>query len=205
MTSEVATAIAVIQTKYEGKMLSLCKIIKKPLLLKNSPSATLLPDFDPCAKASTPSNTFPKLTERWNQDKLGYFDPYLNKTHGDREIVFIKKHVYYRNVVFFVQRLQNLVTFKETALVKASFATFFCNSILECYISKFSNFDCDALNNNPSVKSWISTLSNCFKVPTSIDFGLLIDKIYSLNDARSWRLPTQYVQVNHTSQHRLQY
>ena len=51
------------------------------------------------------------------------------------------------------------------------------------------------LNNDPGLKSWISTLSNHFKVPTSVALGLLTDETYLLDDARGRRSLTQYVQA----------
>ena len=95
--------------------------------------------------------------------------------------------------MLFVQRLQNLVTFKGAALVKANIATFLQSSALEWYTSELSDFDRDALNNDSGVKSWINTLFYRFKVPTSVAFGLLIDETYSLNDARTQQPSAQYV------------
>ena len=103
--------------------------------------------------------------------------------------------MYYRNVVLFVQRLQSLVTFRGAALMKANIATSLRGSALEWYTSELSDFDCDALNNDLGVKSWINTLSHRFKIPTSVALGLLTDETYSLNDARARRPPAQYVRA----------
>lgn len=105
----------------------------------------------------------------------------------------VRKDVYYRNVVFFVQRFQSLVTFRETALVKANIVISFQDSALKWYTSELSNFNRDAVNNVSGVKSWVNTLSRHFKVPTSEAFGLLIDKTYFLDNARAWQPPAQYV------------
>ena len=93
----------------------------------------------------------------------------------------------------FVQQIQSLVTFRGAGLVKANIATSLLGSALEWYTSKLSDFDCDALNNNPGVKSWINTLSRCFKIPTSVTLSLLTDETYSLNDACAWRSLAQYI------------
>lgn len=45
------------------------------------------------------------------------------------------------------------------------------------------------------MKSWINTLSQRFKVPTSLALGLLIDEIYSLNNAQRRQPPAQYVRT----------
>lgn len=125
VTFAVATTVAAIQTKHESEMFSLCKMIEKSLLLGDSFLTTLPPDFDASAKMSTPPDNPTKTAERWNQADLGYFDLHLDKAYGEGEIVSVGKDVYYRNVVFFVQRLQSLVTFKGASLVKANIATSF--------------------------------------------------------------------------------
>lgn len=126
--------------------------------------------------------------EHWNQADIGYFDPHFdNKGYGAGEVVLVGKDVYYRNVVLFTQRIQNLVTFKGAILVKNNITISLYGSALEWYTSKLSNFDWDALNNDPGVKSWINTLFYRFKVPTSIALGFRTDKTYCLNDARAHR------------------
>lgn len=65
----------------------------------------------------------------------------------------VGKEVDYRNVVLFVQQIQSLVTFQEPGLVKANIATSFHGSALEWYTSELSNFDRDAFNNDPDIKS----------------------------------------------------
>lgn len=183
VASAVATALADIQAKHEGKMFSLREMIEKSMLLKESPSATPPPGLNASSKLFPPADLTSKSTERWNQADLGYFDPHLDSAHGEGEIVSVGKDVYYRNVVLFVQRLQNLVTFRGAGLVKANIATSLQGSALECYTSELSDFDRDALNNNPSVKSWVNTLSYRFKVPTSVALGLFTDETYILDDA----------------------
>ena len=176
-------------------MLALREMIEKSLFLKDSASSTPPPDPNASSKALPPTDLQSRATDRWNQSDLGYFDPHLDKAHGEGEIVSVGKNVYYRNVVLFVQRLQNLVTFKGVALVKANIATSFRGSALEWYTSELSNFDHDALNNDPGMKSWINTLSHHFKVPKNVALGLLTNKTYFFDDARARRLPAQYVRA----------
>ncbi len=171
-------------------------MIEKSLLLRESSSATPPPDPDTSPKSLLASDSLPKAsTERWNQADWGYFDPHLDRAHGEGEIVLVGKDVYYRNVVLFVQRLQSLETFKGAALVKANVATSLRGSALEWYTSELSDFDRDAVNNDPRVKSWINTLSHCFKVLTSVALDLLTDEMYSLEDTHARRPPAQYVRA----------
>ena len=107
--------------------------------------------------------------------------------------MLVGKDVYYKNVVLFVQRLQNLVTFNGAALVKANIATSLQGSAFEWYTSELSDFDCDAFNNDPGVKSWINTFFYRFKVLTNIAFGLVTNETYSHDDVCARQSPAQYV------------
>lgn len=88
------------------------------------------------------------------------------------------KNVYYRNVVLFMERIQNLAIFKGIALVKANIPTSLRASALKWYTFELAKFDYDALNNNLGIKSWINMLSQRFKVPTSMALGLLTVETY---------------------------
>lgn len=95
--------------------------------------------------------------------------------------------------MLFVQRLQSLITFQDTALVKANIAISLQGSVLEWYTSELSNFDRNMLNNDQGVKSWVNTLFHQFIVPTSVALGLLTDEMYSLKDAQARKPPAQYI------------
>ncbi len=159
-------------------------MIEKSLLLRESPSATSSPDPEATSKAYPSADFLPKtIIQRWNQADLDYFDLHFDKVYRENEIIPVRKDMYYRNVVLFIQRFQCLVTFRSTAFVKANITISFRGSALECYTFELSNFDCDALNNDPSMKSWVNTLSHCFKVHTSMALDLLTNETYSLNKA----------------------
>lgn len=106
-------------------MLALREIIKKSLFFKESILSTSLLDPNASDKTFSLANLPSKATKRWNQASLGYFDPYLHKAYGKGKIVLVGKDVFNRNVVFFIKRLQNLVTFKSAFHVKANITTFF--------------------------------------------------------------------------------
>lgn len=66
----------------------------------------------------------PTQVKRWNKANFGYFDSHLDdKAYGTEEVVLVGKDIYYRNVVLFTQRIQNLVTFKGATLVKVNIVT----------------------------------------------------------------------------------
>ena len=45
------------------------------------------------------------------------------------------------------------------------------------------------------MKSYINTFSHDFKIPTHIALGLIMDQIYSLNNAHAWQPLAWYIQV----------
>ncbi len=45
----------------------------------------------------------PNANRKGVQAELTYFDPHLDLSRGEREVVTVGRHVYYRNVVLFVQ------------------------------------------------------------------------------------------------------
>lgn len=78
-------------------------MIKKSLLLKKLSSMTPLLDPDTTPKTHLGVNSLSKtITKRGNQADLGYFDPHLNKAHGEGEIGLVEKDVYYKNIILFI-------------------------------------------------------------------------------------------------------
>ncbi len=138
----------------------------------------------------------PTRRERWNQANLGYFDPHLDdKAHDAGEVVSVGKDVYYRDVVMFTQRIQNLVTFRGATLFKANIATSLRGSALESYTSELNDQERERLYRDSGVDCWINTFSRRFKVPTNVVSGFLTSESYSLHNARQRRPPPQYVRA----------
>lgn len=105
-------------------MLALQEIIEKLLLLRDSFSSISPLNSNAFSKALPLADLQSKAINRWNQSNLDYFDFYLDtKAHSESKVILVKKNIYYRNMVFFVQRIQNLVTFKGATLVKANILT----------------------------------------------------------------------------------
>lgn len=189
MIFTVATTVMFFQAKYNNKMLFLQEMIDKSLFIRESPSITPSPPHGTTPNVYLGNNSLPKtIPERRNQANLGYFNPHLDRAHRESEILLVEKDVYYRNVVLFVQCFQNLVTFQHAAFIKVNITLSLWGFALKWYISKLSNFDCNMLNNNLGVKSWINNLFHYFKLPMSIAFSLLINETYTLDNAQTQRL-----------------
>lgn len=92
-----------------------------------------------------------------------------------------------------MQHFQSLVIFRDPALIKINIAKSLQSSAPEWHTFEFSNIDRNVLKNNLGIKNQVNTLFYYFKIPTSIAFGVLIDKIYSFNNARARQTPAQYI------------
>lgn len=159
-------------------------MIEKSLLLKKFSFATPSPNLEAIFKAYLVTNSLLKIiTERWNQADLSYLNFYFNKAYGKGVIVLVEKDIYYKNVMLFIQHLQSFIIFWDTIFMKANIAIFFQSLALKWYISELSNFNYNILNNNLGMKSWVNTLFHCFKVLTSMVFGLFTNEIFFLNNA----------------------
>lgn len=97
--------------------------------------------------------------ERQNQVNLSYFDAYFNeKTYGPDEKMLVGRDVYYQNVVIFIQRMQNLVTFKGVALVWANIPISLLDYVLKCYTFQLDDQECKILNKDTIIDNWTFTL-----------------------------------------------
>lgn len=154
VTSVITVTINIIQARHKEKMLALREMIKKSLLLRDFSSFTSLSNPNTSSKALPSTNFQSKAINRWNQLDLNNFDPHLNrKVHDESKMVLVGKNIYYRNMLLFMQLIQNLAMFKDIALVKANIPTSLKRSALEWYTFELTEFNHDVLNNNPSIKS----------------------------------------------------
>lgn len=100
--SAVAIAVAIIQTKHKSEMLSLYKMIEKSLFFRDPPLTISLPNLDTSVKYVIPPDNSIKMTKSWNQANLSYFNLYLDNTYREREIVLVRKNIYYKVMVLFI-------------------------------------------------------------------------------------------------------
>ena len=135
-------------------------------------------------------------TERWNSADLGYFDPHLEKSYGEGEIVTVGKDLYYRSVILFVERVRDLATVKGDALVRTNLNTSLRGAALRWYTAELSNLERTGLRNDPrGVEEWCSALLRRFKELPGVALSHLTSEKYTMADARAKREPADYVQA----------
>ncbi len=143
MDSAIQQAISKLNEKQDANYSKLDKKLEALRAMFESFMASI-GSFSPKPKLSQPpllsfhSEPFviqskqPTRGEFWNQADLGYLDRHLDDNADvARKVMSVGKEVYYRNVVLFTQRIQNLVTFRGATLVKANIASWLCGSALE--------------------------------------------------------------------------
>ena len=83
---------------------------------------------------------------------MGYFDLYLDLSHGEEEAVTVWRNVYYRNMILFVQRVRDPVAFKIVDAVKANLTTLFHGAFFEWYTLEVEESDRDDLKKTPGME-----------------------------------------------------
>ena len=72
---------------------------------------------------------------------MSYFDFQFDKFYGEGEIVIVKKNTYFRNVIFFIKRLRDVIFIKGFFMIKINLNITLKNTILLYYIIKLLNFE----------------------------------------------------------------
>ena len=133
-------------------------------------------------------------SERWNPSDLGYFDPHLDKSFGEGEIVTVGKDTYFRNVILFTERIRDVATVKSATLVKTHLNTALRGTALMWYTTELSELEKLGLRAGDDVEQWCKTLTKRFKESTGVALNHLTAEKYSVADARNKREPAGYVQ-----------
>ena len=132
----------------------------------------------------------------WQAADLGYFDPMLDKSYGEGEVVTVGKDVYYRSVILFVERIKDLASVKGATLVRSNVNTCLRGAALTWYTAELSNLERVGLRADENdVKEWCDALTKRFKQPTGVALTQLTSEKYTLHDARTRREPASYVQA----------
>lgn len=149
----------------------------------------------PSGQAADPGISTGSDNGKWNATEIGYFDPHLDKSYGDGEIVTVGKDVYYRSVLLFVERIKDVASVKGEAIVRTNLNTCFRGSALAWYTAELSNLERRGLRaEGNGIEDWCQTLSKRFKEPTGVALAHLTTEKYTMNDARNRREPAAYVQ-----------
>ena len=63
-------------------------------------------------------------------EDIGFFDPNLSINYDEGEVVLIGKKLYYRNIILFIKRMEDLAIIKKYELIRANLNTYLRKIIL---------------------------------------------------------------------------
>lgn len=134
--------------------------------------------------------------EQWNASDIGYFNPHLDASYSEGEIVTVGKEIYYRNVYLFVKQVQDLASIKGDMLVKTNLNTALRGAAQSWYTAELSNLERSGLRSVANgVETWCFLLAARFKKPSGVALTKLTKQKYTIKDARNRREPASYVQT----------
>ena len=115
-------------------------------------------------------------------EEVGYFDPEHQQEQGNGPVVNAGKHVFYRDVYIFVDRLKDLAATRPND-VKRVITACFRGSVLMWYSAELTELERDLLRDS-DLDRWYITLINRFKTRTAVALSQLISQTYSLSDVK---------------------
>ena len=133
-------------------------------------------------------------------DDVGFFDPfYEDSSNSNTTVVNAGRHVFYRDVYAFIDRLKDLINLKEEDKVREVLPTYFRGSAQIWHSTELTELKKRGLRNT-SVSNWGDTLVEQFKERTSVALRHLQAEHYTINNARQGRTPRSFMQnmLRHT-------
>lgn len=147
----------------------------------------------PSGPAGSSSSNDPN---KWNASEIGFFDPHLDKSYGEGEVVTVGRDLYYRSVILFIERIKDLAQIKDVSMIRTNLNTCLRGFALEWYTSELRDLERIGLRADTNgVEAWCRTLKSRFKVRTNVALESLTSERYTLNDARNQREPAAYIQA----------
>ena len=77
----------------------------------------------------------------WKMNKISLFNPHLNKSYEEGEIVTVEKNIYYQSIMLFIEHIWDMITIKRSQLVRTNLNICLCNTALVWYISELFNLE----------------------------------------------------------------
>jgi hypothetical protein len=119
--------------------------------------------------------------EKWTIDEIDFFD---SNVESDDSVVNAKRHVFYKNVYVFVNRLKNMINIWENDKLRIVLSQCFRDATLIWHSIELFDMKKDLLR-QINLSFWYQALINRFKKRTFLTLSALQNFKYTLSDARS--------------------
>ena len=126
-------------------------------------------------------------------EEVRFFDPEYREEQGATNsgpVVNAGKHVFYRDVYVFVERLKDLASHRNG--VKSILTACLRGSALMWYSAELTELERDLLR-DADLDRWYTTLINRFKIRTSVALSQLTYRTYGMQDLRNNVSPRSFV------------
>lgn len=130
----------------------------------------------------------------WKPDDIGYFDPeHDGLANVGAPIVNAGRHVFYRDVYAFVDRLKDMAPLRDEPKLRTALVQCLRGSALIWHSMELSDLEKQLLK-NADLDSWYGALIHRFKERTPAALQHLQRERYSMADARQQKNPRLYAQ-----------
>ena len=131
----------------------------------------------------------------WKSKNIDFFDSkYENSIHIDDSIVNVDRHVFYRDVYAFIDKLKNMTSLREKNKLRIVISQCLRDIVLIWHFAKLSNFEKNLFRNRVTLINWYETLIVRFKKRASKILEKLQRFRYIMIDARNARNSRLYAQ-----------
>lgn len=144
-----------------------------------------------------PSKPPKTASSKWNLADLDYFDPHLDKSYSEDNIIVINKETWIRSVYLFVTQIKDLVLLKGGQTIQNNLNTALRGAAQIWYVVKLSKLECSILYMDISnqINFWCTLLVKWFKEQSGVVLVKLMSKKYSLKDAQNQQQLAKYVEA----------
>jgi hypothetical protein len=119
--------------------------------------------------------------KKWIADEIEFFDSNID---DDDSVVNVDRHVFYKNIYAFVDRLKNMITIREDDKLRTILSQCFRDAVLIWHFIELFDMKKDLLR-QANLASWYQALINRFKERTLATLVTLQSSRYTLTNARA--------------------
>ena len=131
----------------------------------------------------------------WKSKDIEFFDSkYEKSAHIDDSIVNVDRHVFYRDVYIFIDRLKNMTSLREKNKLRIVISQCLRDTVLIWHSAKLSDFEKNLLRNRATLINWYDALIVKFKKRASKILEKLQRLRYIMIDVRNARNSRLYAQ-----------
>ena len=157
-------------------------------------------DFQEFQKAKSFQNTSVVDSDndnRWNVDEVDFFDfMYDDKSAAIDELIeHIDKNMYFRNVIYFIDRIKDMTEVKKVEVIRQNLYICFRSIALVWYIIIFIENQKRLVKLNNDVDEWARVLHKRFKKSTFFVMTTITKERYIMNNVKRKREFMKYAHI----------